>query len=80
MGDDVEFEFSSGIGFPKDLSPYRAVIHCGGCMLNEKEMKYRELCARRQGVPMTNYGVFIAFINGILKRSLEPFPDYADML
>lgn len=80
VGDDVEFEFSSGIGFPKDLSPYRAVIHCGGCMLNEKEMKYRELCARRQGVPMTNYGVFIAFINGILKRSLEPFPDYADML
>lgn len=80
VGDDVEFEFSSGIGFPKDLSPYKAVIHCGGCMLNEKEMKYRELCARRQGVPMTNYGVFIAFINGILKRSLEPFPDYRDML
>lgn len=80
VGDDVEFEFSSGIGFPKDLSLYKAVIHCGGCMLNEKEMKYRELCARRQGVPMTNYGVFIAFINGILKRSLEPFPDYRDML
>lgn len=80
VGDDVEFEFSSGIGFPKDLSPYKVVIHCGGCMLNEKEMKYRELCARRQGVPMTNYGVFIAFINGILKRSLEPFPDYRDML
>lgn len=80
VGDDVEFEFSSGIGFPKDLSPYKAVIHCGGCMLNEKEMKYRELCARRQGVPMTNYGVFIAFINGILKRSLELFPDYRNML
>lgn len=80
VGDDVEFEFSSGIGFPKDLSPYKVVIHCGGCMLNEKEMKYRELCARRQGVPMTNYGVFIAFINGILKRSLEPFPDYRDIL
>ena len=80
VGEDVEFEFSSGIGFPKDLTPYKAIIHCGGCMLNEKEMKYRELCARRQGVPMTNYGVFIAFINGILQRSLEPFPDYRAML
>lgn len=73
---DVKFEFSSGIGFPKDLSGYKAVIHCGGCMLNEKEMRYRELCAKRQGVPMTNYGIVIAYINGILKRSLEPFGDF----
>jgi [FeFe] hydrogenase H-cluster maturation GTPase HydF len=72
IGEDVEFDFSSGIGFPKDLSPYKAIIHCGGCMLNEKEMKYRELCAKKQGIPMTNYGIFIAYIHGILKRSLQP--------
>lgn len=76
VGEGVEFEFSSGIGFPGDLSVYKAIIHCGGCMLNEKEMKYRQLCAKKQGVPMTNYGIFIAYINGILKRSLEPFSDY----
>ena len=80
IGDkDVTFEFSSGIGFPKDLTGYKAIIHCGGCMLNEKEMQYRELCARRQGVPMTNYGIFIAYINGILKRSLEPFEEYNNL-
>ena len=71
----MDFEFSSGIGFPRDLSGYKAIIHCGGCMLNEKEMKYRELCAKNQGVPMTNYGIFIAYINGILKRSLAVFKD-----
>lgn len=80
IGDkDVTFEFSSGIGFPKDLTGYKAIIHCGGCMLNEKEMQYRELCARRQGVPMTNYGIFIAYINGILKRTLEPFEEYNNL-
>jgi [FeFe] hydrogenase H-cluster maturation GTPase HydF len=77
-GEDVELEFSSGTGFPKDLTPYKAVIHCGGCMLNEKEMKYRELCAKQQGVPMTNYGIFIAYVNGILARSLQPFSEYSD--
>ncbi len=76
VGEKAEFEFSIGITFPKDLTPYKVIIHCGGCMLNEKEMKYRELCAKRQGVPMTNYGIFIAYVKGILKRSLEPFDDY----
>lgn len=76
VGEDVELDFSSGIGFPKDLSSYKAVIHCGGCMLNEKEMQYRAMCAEKQGVPMTNYGIFIAYINGILKRSLKPFEEY----
>lgn len=76
VGDSVELDFSSGTGFPKDLTPYRAIIHCGGCMLNEKEMRYRGMCAQRQGVPMTNYGIFIAYVNGILKRSLEPFEEY----
>lgn len=76
VGEDVELDFSSGIGFPKDLSSYKAVIHCGGCMLNEKEMQYRAMCAEKQGIPMTNYGIFIAYINGILKRSLKPFEEY----
>lgn len=78
VGEDVVFEFSSGIGFPKDLREYKAIIHCGGCMLNEKEMRYRQLCAENQGVPMTNYGIFIAYINGILKRSLAALPGYED--
>lgn len=76
VGGRVTLDFSSGTGFPKDLTPYRAIIHCGGCMLNEKEMRYRAMCAKRQGVPMTNYGIFIAYVNGILKRSLEPFEEY----
>lgn len=78
VGHKAELDFSSGTGFPKDLTPYKAIIHCGGCMLNEKEMQYRALCAERQGVPMTNYGIFIAYVNGILKRSLKPFEKYRD--
>ena len=56
------------------------VIHCGGCMLNEREMRYRLSCAQDQGVPMTNYGIAIAYIHGILKRSVAPFPDLAALL
>ena len=73
-GKDIRFVFSSGTEFPDDLSPYAMVIHCGGCMLNEREMKYRIKCAQDQDVPMTNYGICIAYMKGILKRSLEPFP------
>lgn len=76
-GKDVKFEFSSGTEFPDDLSGYRMIIHCGGCMLNEREMKYRIKCAEDQNVPITNYGVCIAYMKGILKRSLEPFPNIA---
>ena len=75
-----EFSFTSGTEFPDDLSPYRLVVHCGGCMLNEREMKYRMSCANDQGVPMTNYGILIAFTQGILRRSLEPFPGLAEMI
>lgn len=72
-GKDIKFEFTSGTEFPDDLSKYKTVIHCGGCMLNEREMKYRLKCAEDMGVPMTNYGTAIAHTKGILKRSLEVF-------
>ena len=74
-GKELDFEFSSGTHFPEDLTKYRLIIHCGGCMLNQREMRYRVKCAENQGVSITNYGTAIAFMNGILKRSLEIFPD-----
>ena len=73
----IQFAFTSGRDFPDDLSPYKLVVHCGGCMLNEREMKYRVQCALDQDVPMTNYGILIAHINGILKRSVAMFPEVA---
>ena len=69
------FEFTSGTEFPDNVSSYKMVVHCGGCMLNEREMKYRIACCRDQGVPITNYGLLIAQVTGILKRSLGPFPE-----
>ena len=69
------FEFTSGTEFPDDVTSYKMVIHCGGCMLNEREMKYRIACCQDQNVPITNYGIAIARMTGILKRSLEPFPE-----
>lgn len=72
-GKKPEFVFNSGTGFPEDLTPYRLVVHCGGCMLNEREMQWRRNQAVSQGVPMTNYGIAIAHMNGILQRSLEIF-------
>lgn len=77
---DLKFEFSSGTGFPEDLEKYSLVVHCGGCMLNEREMTYRMKCAIDRNVPFTNYGVTIAYLNKILKRSLEIFPDLAKMV
>lgn len=71
---NINFEFASGTEFPEDLSGYRLIVHCGGCMLNEREMKYRQKCAEDQQVPITNYGILIAFMQGILKRSLAVFP------
>jgi [FeFe] hydrogenase H-cluster maturation GTPase HydF len=70
---DVKFEFTSGTEFPEDLTKYRLIIHCGGCMLNEREMKYRLKCAKDASVPMTNYGTAIAHMKGILGRSIEMF-------
>lgn len=79
-GKDFEFHTTSGTEFPEDLTPYSLIIHCGGCMLNEREMKYRLKCAEDQGVPMTNYGIAIACMKGILKRSLEIFPEIGALL
>lgn len=79
-GKDFAFEFTSGTEFPEDLRPYGLIVHCGGCMLNEREMKYRLSCAGDQEVPMTNYGILIAYLNGILKRSVQMFPDVYEML
>ena len=76
----VEFTFTSGTEFPEDLSAYALVVHCGGCMLNEKEMKSRLARSGENGVPITNYGIAIAQMHGILKRSLEPFPEIARLL
>lgn len=70
---DIHFTCTSGTEFPDDLSSYQLIIHCGGCMLNEREMKYRLRCAKDQNVPMTNYGTAIAHMKGILNRSLKPF-------
>lgn len=72
---NVTFEFTSGTEFPTDLSKYKMIIHCGACMLNEREMKYRLKCAEDAGIPITNYGIAIAHMTGILKRSVEPFSD-----
>ncbi len=72
-GKELEFEFTSGGEFPQELSSYALIVHCGGCMLNEREMQYRLRQAEDEGVPITNYGTAIAYMNGILTRSLEVF-------
>lgn len=79
-GKEVVIETSSGKGFPDDLSPYSLVIHCGGCMLNEREMQYRRKFAEDSGVPFTNYGTAIAYMNKILKRTLGVFPRLAELV
>lgn len=79
-GKELNFAFTSGGEFPEDLSPYALVVHCGGCMLNEREMKARIARAVAQNVPITNYGICIAQVHGILKRSVELFPDVVSEL
>ncbi len=71
-GKQLDFSYTSGGDFPDDLSIYRLIIHCGGCMLNEREVLYRMKCAIDAGVPFTNYGTAIAYMNGILERSIKP--------
>lgn len=78
-GKDFQFEFTSGTEFPLNLSEYQLIIHCGGCMLNEREMKYRLKCAEDANIPMTNYGTAIAYMNGILNRSISIFRDTLDL-
>ncbi len=72
---DFDFHFTQGGEFPTDLSPYSLIVHCGGCMLNEKEMQYRIEISKEQNVKMVNYGILIAYMNGILKRALKIFPE-----
>ena len=77
---EPEFAFTSGGEFPTDLSSYKLIIHCGACMLNEKEMVHRYASAKAQSIPMTNYGIAIAHMHGILARSIEPLPEIAKLL
>ncbi|HEY3297708.1 MAG TPA: [FeFe] hydrogenase H-cluster maturation GTPase HydF [Armatimonadota bacterium] len=74
VGGDLEFGFSSGVEFPADIDSYKVIIHCGSCTLNRREVMYRQQQAKAKGVPMTNYGVCLAYVHGILDRALEPFP------
>lgn len=79
-GKELVYETCSGTGYPDDLTPYALVVHCGGCMLNEREVKHRASKTTAQGVPITNYGTMIAYVHGILKRSLSIFPEYSELL
>ena len=79
-GKELNFEFTSGTEFPYDLSKYKMIIHCGGCTLNAREMKYRIKCAQDQNIPITNYGILIAYMQGILHRTVEAFPHIAYLL
>lgn len=79
-GKKLEFEFCSGRDFPEDVSPYALVVHCGGCILTEREVQYRMRCTVDQGIPFTNYGTVIAMVTGTLERSLRIFPEIHDML
>ncbi len=76
-GGDIRFDWVSGACFPRDLSDCALVVHCGGCMLNRREMEYRIRRARESGVALTNYGMLIAHVQGILGRALRPFPSAA---
>ncbi|HEX3026687.1 MAG TPA: [FeFe] hydrogenase H-cluster maturation GTPase HydF, partial [Clostridia bacterium] len=74
VGGDIQFEWASGACFPRDIDRFDAVVHCGGCMINRREMQYRMDYARQNGVGITNYGMLIAYVQGILPRALRPFP------
>lgn len=79
-GVEPQFFWTSGTEFPADLYQYKLIIHCGACMLNEREVLYRNKCAQDQNVPMTNYGIAIAYMHGILQRTIEPLPGYSKLL
>ncbi|MDY3929815.1 MAG: [FeFe] hydrogenase H-cluster maturation GTPase HydF [Clostridia bacterium] len=78
--DDLNFEFTSGQGFTENFDKYKMIVHCGGCMLNEREMKYRQRTAVAHNTPITNYGIMIAYMKGILKRSVKMFPEINSLL
>lgn len=79
-GKKINFEYCSGTEYPKDLTKFALVVHCGGCTLNKKEMEFRIKSAKQQKIPIVNYGILIAYMNGILKRSIEPFKDISNLL
>ena len=79
-GKEIEFDWSSGNTFTDDITKYKAVIHCGGCILNEREMQHRFNMAKNRNIPITNYGITIAYATGILKRSIEIFPEISKLL
>ena len=79
-GKKFQYEFTSGGDFPEDVTKYSMIIHCGGCMLNEREIRYRMKTADDAGVPFTNYGTVIAFLKGILKRSIEPISEIKELI
>ncbi len=74
VGGELQFEFSSGYSMPDNLEQYSLIVHCGACMLNKRDMQYRIEKAKQAGVPIVNYGVLIAYMQGIFERALEPFP------
>ena len=79
-GKNIDFEFTSGRDFPEDVSKYKMVIHCGGCMITERDVMSRMERAKAQNIPFTNYGTLIAYMNGILKRSVEVFPEISKLI
>lgn len=79
-GKNINFEFTSGGDFPKSFEKYKMIIHCGGCMLNENEMQYRYRTAKENNIPITNYGITIAYMNGIIKRSISVFPELGELI
>ena len=74
IGGDLQIDTSTGRNYPEDLKKYKLIIHCGACMINRREMLTRLQKAQKVGVPVTNYGIAISFLQGVLKRSLAPFP------
>jgi predicted GTPase len=75
VGGDLDFSWASGIELPPNVGDYKLVVHCGACMINRKEMLHRMMMAKQAHVPIVNYGILIAYVLGILKRALEPFPE-----
>jgi [FeFe] hydrogenase H-cluster maturation GTPase HydF len=79
-GGEIEFEWATGTYFPKEIEKFAAIVHCGACMLNKAEMQYRIGLAKEKQIAITNYGMLIAHVQGILKRALEPFPSVSFLL
>jgi len=80
VGGPLDYTWVSGLELPKDLSGYKLIIHCGACMINRKEMLHRLMVAKHAGIPVVNYGVLIAYVMGILERTLKPFPELTEVL